>query len=388
MYAVSLEPPISSAPSWAAPLLEMASRYAIVCGYASGPGDASVVSAGTSVAVDLRDATDCDIIRRIAMGDLGDLPRAAFLITAYHVVAPRKTHQQLYCFAGPVTPDLAGLSYDADLDLATIPLTDEQLQHLQQVGYLIQRPAFWPPLPPREGAPVVVSGYPYSHRMEFPISRAFIASPAAAAVRIELVKDLECVANIETIGTQMPLSPVLPPVWGTTKIPDGAIPNSLSGTFDMPGMSGGPVLAGSQGHILTLDLVGIVKKGVRFQERDEVSDVHSAYFARLEAVGIDGKVRNDNVTTTFRNWFRSELLKKARARFASNLQCPTCGEPTSAPATFNDPPLPAIERVERGLYLYHVTCVAGHPYHIVRSEDWSDPPEGYSRTLDCNCRPS
>ena len=95
---------------------------------------------------------------------------APFLLTADHVLDTALRYLargHCDCVIGPLEPPLSDriISRDKPLDVATIRLTQAEVQILERNDLLIVRPEEWPPRPPAARDLIVFVGFPASARV-------------------------------------------------------------------------------------------------------------------------------------------------------------------------------------------------------------------------------
>ena len=139
-------------PPWVERLHFEWSRYALPFAFGPPPSreTGTSIHAGTCCAVELGDSH--------------------FLLTAAHVLAAAldaQAQEPTQVIAGPVdlALDPSRVRIDVSRDIATIPLTKEQVQSIERNSNRIVRPSEWPPPEPKAGDGVLLAGYPGAWRL-------------------------------------------------------------------------------------------------------------------------------------------------------------------------------------------------------------------------------
>lgn len=248
---MATHPPI---PDWVWRMHPNLARYAVPFGFGRRPN--------RRLEPKLRGAT-CVAV------DLGESP---FLLTAHHVVQRALqvlSEPETECFVGPVelTIHAANVRSNADLDLATIPITREQVGTLEAELYQIVRPSQWPPPPLQLNDGVVLVGFPALwrvvrswHEMDFRSTTLLLL--------IQQVREDEFVCQRD------------PAFMGEHTVGCEEVP-----PLDLPGMSGGPVFLIRQEPLVTWQLCGIIKQDLPLGEGNFVITC-----ARLNALRRFGEI--------------------------------------------------------------------------------------------------
>jgi hypothetical protein len=156
------------------------------------------------------------------------------------------------------------------IDVATVPLTENEVARVEAAGYRVYRPAGWPPPTVAEGDGILMAGYPGTWRLHVSISE-YDFRATTLLLSVKSVHHDEFIAHRDPAFSEpvrIDLEDVPPPAVG--------------------GCSGGPVFLVRQEPVLIPRLAGIVKEG---WIPDGTEDV-VLRFARLDVtLNADGTVR-------------------------------------------------------------------------------------------------
>jgi hypothetical protein len=199
---------------------------------------------------------------------------APFLVTADHVVdeaLARLAPGDWDCVAGPLELPLCDriISRNENLDLATIRLTQEEVQILERHDRLIVRPEEWPPRPPAVEDLIVLVGFPASVRV--------IRSWTDGVFNAVTLQGL--VTGIRDDGFRYRAE------MKDLRQYDVVAGNEEDVLTDYAGISGGPVFRVKSEPLLRQELVGLVSEGAL-----AYNTYPSVYFARLDRVQRDGRI--------------------------------------------------------------------------------------------------
>jgi len=173
------------------------------------------------------------------------------------------------CLAGNVRlePGAASLSTDT-LDIATLRLSDAQVNALEADGYRVMRPTQWPPPTLTDRDPILVAGFPGAWRRQIAWDTIDLLGTTKLAL-VHHLRDDEFVCQLD-------------PAFIDRDVADHGEPLAED---ELPGMSGGPALLVRQETLVVPHLCGILKQGVAFE-----GDNRLLYFARLDRIGTDGVI--------------------------------------------------------------------------------------------------
>jgi hypothetical protein len=167
-----------------------------------------------------------------------------------------------------LSPEVVSFVDESAIDIATVPITQEQLAQIEAAGFRAIRPASWPPPQVAVQDGILMAGYPSPWRLEVSWHEQDFRATTLGLL-VHSVHSTEFVAHR-----------------------DPAYSNSVSVSLeelpilDLRGCSGGPVFLLRHEPILVPQLCGIVKQGWHVDEGNII-----IRFARLDLVQDDGSVR-------------------------------------------------------------------------------------------------
>jgi hypothetical protein len=155
------------------------------------------------------------------------------------------------------------------IDVATVPLTENDVTRVERGGYRVFRPSGWPPPTVVEGDGILMAGYPGTWRLPVSASEHDFRATTLLLI-VKSVHDYEFVAHRD------------PAFSDPVRIDLEDVPRLAVG-----GCSGGPVFLVRQEPILVPRLAGIVKEGWMPDGTEDVV----LRFARLDVtLNADGTV--------------------------------------------------------------------------------------------------
>jgi len=181
-----------------------------------------------------------------------DVDAQPFLLTAWHVVEEAlqslAQNPEQHCMAAEVELSIVRdqVRYDPDLDLATLPLTDDQFAKLTGGQYKAIRPPTWPPPVPPVGIAIVMVGYPKLWRTFLSYDEIDFGGFSLLGM-LELVKEDELVVQLNAADI----------------VETRASPDPELGPPGLPGLSGGPafLVQNDPRVVLAPQFCGVVKQG-------------------------------------------------------------------------------------------------------------------------------
>jgi hypothetical protein len=247
---------MSRTPEWVWKMHAEVAKYAIpfTFGRPPRPSEEPDIHAGTCVAVETAEAR--------------------FIITARHVAEPAREAAQdaaVQCLAGSVKLDVRGQLRLSEpvLDLATVQLSNTQMQLIEREGYRVVRPDRWPPVSEIGlNDPVLVVGFPGSWRIHVTWDQIDFRS----------VTKLALIHQLQPREFACQLDPAFVDQYEAEHAADLA-------SEQLPGMSGGPGFLVRQGLLVVPRLCGIIKQGWDLGDGNQI-----IYFAPMTAIRPDGGI--------------------------------------------------------------------------------------------------
>ena len=169
-----------------------------------------------------------------------------------------------------LTPESVRYVDEERIDVATVPLTKNEVARIEAAGYRVFRPAGWPPPTVVEGDGILMAGYPGAWRRHVSASEHDFGATTLLLI-VKSVHDDEFIAHRD------------PAFSDPVRIDLEDVPPLAVG-----GCSGGPVFLVRQELVLIPRLAGVVKEGLSPFGGEDIL----LRFARLDVtLNEDGTVR-------------------------------------------------------------------------------------------------